>query len=279
MTLLDEQRSRPSRGTESEALIEEARLRQRKRRLSVGIVALVVVVTSGAWAASTGGSTTKPPKSTTPGHLKSPTPGGAPKSSSPQSLRAVLTGTFRPAGGIYGVTTGGGAAWATTGNSLLRIGLGTDKTVPVLSLPAASLATVVYGAGSIWVSDNAGILRVDPHTGKVTGTARITASSLSFGEGALWTVEDSALVRIDPRTLAIQTFRLPVGKPVGKTFGFAAGAGAVGSRSPGVPAPLPACYGSTRRAAASWHESKPCTCSDWSRPATERCGSPMEPRS
>ena len=227
MTLLDEQRSRPSRGTESEALIEEARLRQRKRRLSVGIVALVVVVTSGAWAASTGGSTTKPPKSTTPGHLKSPTPGGAPKSSSPQSLRAVLTGTFRPAGGIYGVTTGGGAAWATTGNSLLRIGLGTDKTVPVLSLPAASLATVVYGAGSIWVSDNAGILRVDPHTGKVTGTARITASSLSFGEGALWTVEDSALVRIDPRTLAIQTFRLPVGKPVGKTFGFAAGAGAV----------------------------------------------------
>ena len=229
----------------------------------------------GAWVASNDGSATKPPKSATPGHLKSPTPGGAQKSSSPQSLRTVLTGTFHTAGGIYGVTTGGGAAWATTGNSLLRIGLDTDKTVPVLSLPAASLATVVFGAGNLWVTDNAGILRVDPQTGKVTGTVRITASSLSFGEGALWTVGRSGLVRIDPATLAIRTFRLPFGK----SFGFAAGEGAVWVSVTGHPCAASCVLRIDPSSGRVVSASKACTCLDGSRPATGRCGSPMEPRS
>ena len=61
----------------AEALIEEARLRQRKRRLFVGTIVLVVAVASGVWVASNGGpgSVIKPASSSNkPGHAKSPTP-------------------------------------------------------------------------------------------------------------------------------------------------------------------------------------------------------------
>ena len=65
------------------------------------------------------------------------------------ALRPVLTATFRPAGGVYGVTTGDGSAWATSGGSLYRIDPATDRSESVLSLATASLSTLAYGAGSL----------------------------------------------------------------------------------------------------------------------------------
>jgi photosystem II stability/assembly factor-like uncharacterized protein len=145
--------------------------------------------------------------------------------------RAVLTTTFRLAG-IAGVATGGGAAWATTGNALLRIDPRTDRARQFLADPGASLTGVAFGAGSLWVEGTAGIMRVDPGTGRVTARIGVHASALSFGEGALWTMTDhvtrsylpgAQLVRIDPVTNAVRTFPLPSRK----TWGLAAGEGAV----------------------------------------------------
>ena len=138
------------------------------------------------------------------------------------ALRPVLTATFRPAGGVYGVTTGDGFAWATSGGSLYRIDPATDRSEPILSLATASLSALGYGAGSLWVTDNSGILRVDPATGKVTGTIPIVSSILSFGDGALWTLDRAGMVRIDPHTLAVRTLPLPFEKRPG----FAVGEGA-----------------------------------------------------
>ena len=138
------------------------------------------------------------------------------------ALRPVLTATFRPAGGVYGVTTGDGSAWATSGGSLYRIDPATDKSESILSLATASLSTLAYGAGSLWVTDDSGILRVDPATGKVTGTIPIVSSTLSFGDGALWTLDRAGMVRIDPQTLAVRTLPLPFEKRPG----FAVGEGA-----------------------------------------------------
>ncbi len=153
------------------------------------------------------------------------TGGSIGKSSPPRvaaALRPVLTATFRPAGGVYGVTTGDRSAWATSGGSLYRIDPATDRSEPILSLATASLSTLAYGAGSLWVTDDSGILRVDPATGKVTATIPIVSSSLSFGDGALWTLDRAGMVRIDPRTLAVRT--LP--QPFEKRPGFAVGEGA-----------------------------------------------------
>ncbi len=138
------------------------------------------------------------------------------------ALRPVFTATFRPAGGVYGVTTGDGSAWATSGGSLYRIDPATDRSESVLSIATASLSTLAYGAGSLWVTGDSGILRVDPATGKVTGTIPIVSSTLSFGDGALWTLDRAGMVRIDPRTLAVRTLPLPLEKRPG----FAVGEGA-----------------------------------------------------
>jgi photosystem II stability/assembly factor-like uncharacterized protein len=146
-------------------------------------------------------------------------------------VRAVLTTTFRLAG-IAGVANGGGVAWATTGNAVLRIDPRTDRATQFLSDPGASLTSIAFGAGSLWVKDTAGILRVDPGTGKVTARIAVRGSALSFGEGALWTLTydftrssllAAQLVRIDPATNAVRTFPLQAAK----TWGLAAGEGAV----------------------------------------------------
>src|SRR5690348_7946129 len=82
-------------------------------------------------------------------------------------VRAAPTTTFGLAG-LAGVGTGGGAAWARTGNAVLRIDPRTDRAIQFLSAPGASLTSVAVGAGSLWVKETAGILRVVPGTGKVT---------------------------------------------------------------------------------------------------------------
>lgn len=148
-----------------------------------------------------------------------PVSGGGSSPRLEAALRPVLTATFRPAGGVYGVTSGDGSAWATSGGSLYRIDGATDRSQPILSLATASLSTLAYGAGSLWVTYNSGILRVDPATGKVTGTIPIVSSTLSFGDGALWTLDRAGMVRIDPRTLAVRTLPLPFEKRPGFAVG------------------------------------------------------------
>jgi hypothetical protein len=139
--------------------------------------------------------------------------------------RAVLTANFRLPG-VLGVATGGGAAWVTTGNAVLRVDPRTDRARQVMSDPGASLTSVAFGAGSVWVEDAAGVLRVDPVTGKVTARIGAHAGVLSFGEGALWAlgyIGGGPLVRIDPATNAVGAFPLPPGK----IEDLAAGEGAV----------------------------------------------------
>ncbi len=173
--------------------------------------AACAVVTSAVLAVAVAGCDTQTP----------PGAGGAHQG----PARAVLTATFRLPG-IFGLATGGGAAWATTGNAVLRIDGSTDQARQVLSDPGASLTGIAFGAGSLWVEDAAGILRVDPATGKVTARIGVHASLLSFGEGALWALRDiggGPLVRIDPATNAVRAFPLPPGK----SWDLAVGEGAV----------------------------------------------------
>ncbi len=173
--------------------------------------AACAVLTAAVLAAAIGGCGTRP----------APGAGGAPHG----PARAVLTATF-PLPGILGVATGGGAAWVTTGNAVLRIDPRTDRAGQVLSDPGASLTSIAFGAGSLWVKDAAGILRVDPVTGSVTARIGVHAAVLSFGEGALWAlgyIGSGPLVRIDPASYAVRTFPLPPGK----IWDLAAGEGAV----------------------------------------------------
>jgi DNA-binding beta-propeller fold protein YncE len=75
MKVLDSLHPSTSEHPDAEALIEEARQRQRKRRLYVASAVLIVAVASGVWVSSNGGSAVKlPSTSRKPTHVTSPAP-------------------------------------------------------------------------------------------------------------------------------------------------------------------------------------------------------------
>jgi len=121
MAVIEEpQRDTASNPPDADALIEEARQRQRKRRFLAGTVVLVVAVASGIWAASSGGSATKPPSSSkNAGQLKSPgTPGSTGNGrANPLQLvgiwRVTATGERRTP--IVSVSSLGLVLWASCG--------------------------------------------------------------------------------------------------------------------------------------------------------------------
>jgi len=78
---------------DAEALIKEARQRQHKRWLLIGIVVLIVAVASGIWAISNGQSATKLPSSSKPIQVK--TPGAAPLAGARRTNPLQLVGTWR----------------------------------------------------------------------------------------------------------------------------------------------------------------------------------------
>jgi hypothetical protein len=94
MTLLNEHRLNPNGGTEADALIEEARQRQRKRRWFIGSIALIVLaVGTGVWAASGGGPVGKPtPSLKQSTSSKSPTAPGTRRGAS--SLPIAFDGKY-----------------------------------------------------------------------------------------------------------------------------------------------------------------------------------------
>jgi hypothetical protein len=136
---------------------------------------------------------------------------------------AELTADFALPDGIFGVAVGDGAAWVTTGNSVLRVDPTTDRTRQLLSIPGASFRDIVFGDGNLWLTGAGGILRVDPVTGKVTGRVAVAAGTLAFGEGAVWSIGPRLVTRIDPATFEVRRTQVPLGK-VG---GLAAGEGSV----------------------------------------------------
>jgi heat shock protein HslJ len=89
MTVIEERQATTS-PPDAEALIKEARQRQHRRRSFISVVVLVLAVAAGIWAASNGGSATKPPTSPkNPGQLTSPSAPGAANSSHAKPLQLV----------------------------------------------------------------------------------------------------------------------------------------------------------------------------------------------
>lgn len=126
---------------DAEALIKEARDRQRRRWLVIGIAVLMAAVASGIWTSSSRSSGTKPTSSSKgPGHAKSPT------IATPECAVSQLT-SFLP---VQGPATG--AMADTRGDSVIAIDLRNA------------------GSGGCNVSGWPAVQAVDPATAKATGT-------------------------------------------------------------------------------------------------------------
>jgi heat shock protein HslJ len=93
MIVTEEPRQAETELPDVEALIKEARNRQHKRWLVIGIVVLIVAVASGIWAISNGQSATKLPSSSKPIQVK--TPSAAPLAGARHANPLQLVGTWR----------------------------------------------------------------------------------------------------------------------------------------------------------------------------------------
>jgi YVTN family beta-propeller protein len=145
----------------------------------------------------------------------------------------------------YGVATGGGAIWASSGNRVVQID---PRTATIVESPHVggqegvqgccfSIHDLDFGDGAIWVADaSEWLARISLHGGHVTGSTLlgVVPVAVKFGFGAVWVgVPDPnrpllALWRVDPRTVRVtQTITLGPSSNYLASLDAAIGAGSI----------------------------------------------------
>ena len=111
VTVLDRLQTEALDRLDAEVLIREARQRQRKRRLSIGAVLLVVALGTGIWATSGGGPASGPPSSANKlGRTRSPGTSGSARKGARSGALAI-----KRANVLSGV-------WCSAANSCIAVG-------------------------------------------------------------------------------------------------------------------------------------------------------------
>ena len=130
--------------------------------------------------------------------------------------------TFDPGSGW--LSTGGGAVWATSFQTVTRID---PRTRERRDAATDTWGRSTFGLGSLWTTGDFIVARVDPSTLRAVAKVKVALRDLPFaaGEGAVWLPDDSGhtVVRVDPvRYTVIRTIEV-----AGRPLGVAVGEGAV----------------------------------------------------
>jgi DNA-binding beta-propeller fold protein YncE len=208
----------PDTGTGPEAVIREARRRQRRRWLAAGAaVAVAVAAVVSVIAGSGAGSRPRPP-----GHRALPTaPGhGAPPPAHAATL-TVVSQTSLPKGNSLSLVAGYHAVWVTGIGVTYQVDEATGRIVRTIrtpgTFPDGCGSGIAAGAGAVWVTHACrGVYRIDPHSGRVTASLRVpdVGDSIVVASGLVWvTSYHGDLLRIQPRTNQV------TGKPIRVGFG------------------------------------------------------------
>jgi DNA-binding beta-propeller fold protein YncE len=216
-------------GTEPEAVIREARRRQRRRWL-VTAVAVVTVISgiAGAvlWGFGSGGG------SSPPGGLRRAGPGAQPTVGASGATLVVASQTSLPKGNSLSVAVGYRAVWVTGIGVTYQVDEATGRIVRTIrtpgTFPDGCGSGIAAGAGAVWVTHGCrGVYRIDPHSGRVTASLRVpdAGDAIAVARGMVWVTDyHGYLLRIQPRANTI------TGKPIHVGFGgwwLTPGAGAV----------------------------------------------------
>ena len=124
----------------------------------------------------------------------------------------TITATYYSTNFSYGLATGSGSVWITTGSATNSI----ERVNPATMLSTATIATAQYpyglhyAFGSLWAGINAttmDVIRIDPVTNTVTATIAAGAGGnvpymLRSDSSAVWVARTGtgAMLRIDPVT-------------------------------------------------------------------------------
>jgi hypothetical protein len=167
-----------------EALIREARQRQRKRYWLIAATVVAVIAVVAAIAGIGGGRPVR--RSGSHGH---PAPGG----SATQTLR--VDWRVRVSAGVASLTLADGSLWAAGFGAVTRLDPLSGRTIARISTPRTlQVPAVTSFDGRIWVSsggfgDSTGTLyEIDPAIDKVVRVVRIPGqpSNMTGGGGYLW---------------------------------------------------------------------------------------------
>ena len=195
---------------EPQALIKEARRRQRRRWLAAGAAVALAVAGAAAAIAGSGAGTGPRPQ----GRHASPQ---APA----QAAAALVTvsQTSLPGGNSLSLAVGYRAVWVTGISVTYQVDEATGRVVRTIptpgTFPDGCRSGIAVGAGAVWVTHGCqGIYRIDPHTGRVTASLRVpdAGDAVAVAAGLVWvTSYDGDLLRIQPRTGQITGRPIPVG--------------------------------------------------------------------
>jgi DNA-binding beta-propeller fold protein YncE len=204
-------------GTEPEAVIREARRRQRRRWLA--IAAAVVTVISGAGAVVWGsgpGSGSRPP-----GLHRQPGPSARPAPGANRATLVTVSQTMLPKGNSLSLAVGYRAVWVTGIGVTYQVDEATGRIVRTIrtpgTFPDGCRSGIAAGVGAVWVTHGCrGIYRIDPRSGRVTASLPVpeVGDAIAVAGGLVWVADyHGDLLRIQPRTDKI------TGKPIHVGFG------------------------------------------------------------
>jgi DNA-binding beta-propeller fold protein YncE len=207
----------PDVGTDPEALIREARQRQHRRWLAVGVAIAAVVAGAAVVIAGSGaGSRPRPP-----GPQGAPGSHALPKAPAHAAALVTVSQTSLPKGNSLSVAVGYRAVWVTGIGVTYQVDEATGRIVRTISTPGTfpdgCRSGIAAGAGAVWVTHGCrGVYRVDPHSGRVTASLLVpdAGDAIAVARGLVWVTDYHGYVlRIQPRTNKI------TGKPIHVGFG------------------------------------------------------------
>jgi hypothetical protein len=204
-------------GTEPEAVIREARRRQRRRWLAAGVAIAVAAAGAAAVIAGSGaGSRPRPP-----GHHSMPAAAAHGLPAGPAHAAALVTVSqvSLPKGNSLSLAVGFRAVWVTGVGVTYQVDEATGRIVRTISTPGTFPdgcgSGIAAGAGAVWVTHGCrGVYRINPRSGRVTASLRVpdAGDAVAVANGLVWVPSyHGDLLRIQPRTGKIIGKPIPVG--------------------------------------------------------------------
>ena len=214
---------------EAEALIEEARVRARRRRSRGAMVAALIAAGAAAGFAAAGGNA--------PVNSRLTVAGGRPAG----YLNPTVTARVR-VGPVLDVAASDGTVWVAEPDAVVRLDGATGRVVARIPTPAVrDDGHIAVGAGGVWVTagleGRGTVYRIDPATDRVAATVRVggVAIGIAVGGGSVWVTQPAGglgdVIRIDPGTDRVAGPAIPVG-PGPATVVYGGGAVWVQNTSP-----------------------------------------------
>lgn len=192
-----------------EALIREARRRQRRRHLAIATAVVALAGGTAAVVIGWSGTGSRP---------RAVRPDATATSPAAAATLTTVSQTRLPAGSLN-LAAGFGKIWVTGIGVTYAVSQQTGRVARTIATPGTFPdgcgSGIATGAGAVWVTHGCrGVYRIDPHSGTVTARLRVAdaGDAITVADGLVWvTTYNGSLLRIQPKTDRVVGAAIPIG--------------------------------------------------------------------